>query len=190
MPSELRRDVTRESHSPAHHRREPLRVNQLRLEFDDEQRLTLRMPGEDVDDPALAIDREADFRSPRPAIGRREETNEGFVQIGVCRIQDPIHVGALPADPDIDSRAERRSHIAQHGQLRPGHSTTLDAAYQLATDAGAASHIGLAQVLTDADSADGVADANVVHAGMVANGASLALLGALGTPAIMVGRDR
>ena len=96
-------DLVTESDSPMHRGDEFLRVHELRLELDDEQAPRLRVPGEDVDDATLAVDR-AKLTSGshvQPSSVPRS-SRDGLMHVRMLRVQHPIEVGALPPQPDVD----------------------------------------------------------------------------------------
>ena len=65
-PAQVSRDPSSQPHPPIHRRHECLGIHDFRLQLDDEQASGLGVPGEDVDDPAFSVDREADLRLPGP----------------------------------------------------------------------------------------------------------------------------
>ena len=72
---------------------ELVNVRDVGLELDHQKRTQLRMPGEDVDDPALAVDRERHLGLQNPLrelLG--EVAGDQLVKLGVPRIQQTIEI--------------------------------------------------------------------------------------------------
>lgn len=164
-PAELLGDARAEPDPPVHGRDQVLWINEDRLELDDQEAARLGVPGEDVDDPALAIDREADLRSPDPALDRSEVAHEGFVQVSMCFVRDSIDVAALPAQSDVSPDAECCGYAAEDVEGDATEASALEAADHLSRGTRTARDVCLSQALADSDDAKRVADADVIHTG-------------------------
>ena len=66
IPPAHARDLAGQAPLPIERPDELVHVDDIRLEFDDQQRAAARVPGEDVDHPAFAVDRERDLRREDP----------------------------------------------------------------------------------------------------------------------------
>jgi len=94
----------------------------------------------------------------------------------VSRAGDTIDVGALPPKPQVDRRAESSRDRSHHIDGGAAQTTSLEAAHCFSAEAGAAGNVGLAQVLADAEHAEGAAKPDIVHRRMVADRALLTLM--------------
>lgn len=175
IPAETFGHPAGKARAPVHGGHQSLRVDQLRLQLDDEQAARGWMPGEDIDDATLAIDREADLSAPLPGRSASEQAHERLVQIGVRRTCDALDVCALPAQPEVEAGAEGGGDGSRLEDRYARHSAALEPAHGLTPKSGAAGDIGLAKTLADAQDTQGVAQANVVHRPM---------MGVLSSPAL------
>ena len=96
-PALLDRDLDREPTLPVGRADQLVDVGDVRLELDDEQRTSARMPGEDVDDAALAVDRERDLGRGDPCRQVAESPGDGLVQSRVTGVEQPIEVAGAPS---------------------------------------------------------------------------------------------
>jgi hypothetical protein len=164
--------------APAVHRGDQLLgVRELGLELDDEQAPRLGMPRQDVDDASLAIVREGDLRQPGPPGELSKTSGHGLVQLRVCGVHEAIKVGALPAGPYVQPGPERGGDGSGGIERVASRRPALQPADELARDTSAARDVHLAEMLADADDAQGVADADVIHAGTMATVTSRRLRG-------------
>ena len=95
VPPTFRGDPASQPTSLIHLANQLVDVDDIRLEFDDDQGSMNRMPGENIDDPALAVDREGDLRLKDPVrqLGREPSSN-GLVEPGVSAAHQAIEIGA------------------------------------------------------------------------------------------------
>jgi len=97
-------------------REEFVHVRPVGLEFDHQQGAPTRMPGEDVDDSALAVDREGDLRREDPC-GQLvpERSRDGLVQRRVRAVQEAVEIAGAPAGhqvhPDVQGRRDRPNAV-------------------------------------------------------------------------------
>ena len=96
----------------------------------------------------------------------------------------------MPAKPDVDPDPQGvgdRAEAYRAGSARPPRSRRPTTSPR---DAGSAGHVGLAQVLADADDAEGVAEADIVHGAIVAERHFTAADGRFAAlaPAVGIGR--
>jgi hypothetical protein len=103
-----------------------------------------RVPGEDVDHAAFAVDRERDLRFDRP---RRQVATEHpgdlLVQSGVPGIEEPVEIARAPprdqVDPDVEGGRDSSHNLEGEGVDVP----SLDARDRRRGDAGRLSEVGL-----------------------------------------------
>ena len=138
-----------------------LDVDKLRLELDDEQRASLRVPGEDVDPATLAVDRERHFRMDLPAGQQREQARDGVVHRRMASVEQSVGFASSPApeniDPDVQGSADATDGThAQRFEVSP-----LDERDQGPRYARALAERLLRPTATPADSPDERAHAKV-----------------------------
>ena len=116
IPAPLPRDLRRESTLPVQRAEHLVDVGDVGLQLDDEDRPSRRVPGEDVDDPALSVDRERHLRREDP--GRQlvpEPFRDRLVKRRVSRVDQPVEVAGTPPglkfDPDLECGADRAHGI-------------------------------------------------------------------------------
>lgn len=92
-----------------------LGVDDVGLQLRHEQYSTGRVPGEHIDDPALAIDRERNLRHHSPSASSGESARDCLVERGVPGVDQAIELPAAPAwhQPDLD--LERGPHGTNRG---------------------------------------------------------------------------
>ena len=108
IPTAVPRDLGGETLLAVHRAEQLVDVGDGCLELDDEQRAGGLMPGEDVDDAALAVDREGHLRGEYPLgelVG--EPPCDQLVQLGVPGVEQPIQVAGPPTGVDVDPDVER-----------------------------------------------------------------------------------
>jgi hypothetical protein len=72
------------------------------------------MPGQDVDDAALAVDRERDFGARHPGGQTAKVTGEELVEGRVASIQEAIELAATPPSDEIHADVEGCRNGADH----------------------------------------------------------------------------
>lgn len=107
-------------------RHELLNVNEIRLELDDEKGASRRMKCEDIDDPALTVDRKRGLRGKQP---RRacKHSRHALVKRGMSGIQHAIEIAATPSRQNINPDLERLRNSHERGEADAAHMPTLDA---------------------------------------------------------------
>ena len=109
------RDRRPQADTAMHRGHQLLRIDELRLELDDEQASGLRMPGQDVDHAALAVvarrSPQAATSSPAAQPGLRATDS---CMVGVRGVQDAVEFRALPPQrgPRRSRPAPSRPHAA------------------------------------------------------------------------------
>ena len=95
LPAPSLCDLNAEPSPLIHPSNEFVDIDDVRLELDDQERSMPWMPGEDVDDPSLAEDRECDLRLERP-FGKLagEPPGNRLVKAGVSAADESIEVSA------------------------------------------------------------------------------------------------
>ena len=107
-PTALNRDPDRVAAFPVDGPDELVHVCDVRLQLDDEEGASTGMPGEDVDDAPLAVDRERDLGLGDPLRQLGHVPRDQLVESGMARVQQPIEVAGSPAGREIDANVERR----------------------------------------------------------------------------------
>ncbi len=123
FPPALARHVRCESPLAIERADEFVHVDDLGLEFADEERMPLRVPCQEVDHPTFAPDRERDFGRDRP---RRppslERPGDGFVQRRVACTDEALVVPAAPARLQVEPNVEGRGDPPERIQRNSGRS--------------------------------------------------------------------
>jgi len=133
-------DLDRQSPLAVHSPDELIHVRDVRLQLDDEEGISARMESKDVDDAALAPDRERHLRPNRPSGESAEPAGDELVEPGVPGVQQAIQVSRSPTryhvEPNVEDCSDSPNHIEAeradmpsldtgHGRLRnarqPGH---------------------------------------------------------------------
>jgi hypothetical protein len=107
IPATFPRDLVGQSPLSIDRADQLVDVGDLGLQLDHEQSSPGRMPRQDVDDPALAVNRKRDLRFGQPAGQPRETPGDLLVQGRVAGVQQPVQVAAAPAGHEIDTNIER-----------------------------------------------------------------------------------
>jgi len=92
-------------------------VDYFGLELDHEQRPSRRMPGEEVHDSTLAVDRERDLGPKLPA-SRLELSDNGVAQLSMALAQEPVCLSATPSSAELQANLESGGHASQRAQWR------------------------------------------------------------------------
>ncbi len=152
LPAATRDDVFSKPASSVHRRDEGAMVDQLRLELDDEQGATTRVPEQEVDDSAFTPDVERHLGRHLPI--RRptsKRPRDRFMQRRVTGVDQSVQFGALSSGHEIHVDIELRAHASDR---REGH--LVDAAAFHAPDgrlrdAGAVRQVPLPPPTPDPD---------------------------------------
>lgn len=142
---------------------ELVHVNDLGLHFDDQQGPRRGMPGEQIDYPALPVDRERDLRGDLPVAKLPEHGGHGLMHGRVAGIQEPIEVSGVPPRNEVDSHIERFKHAPKTLQGDASELPSLDPGNRRAGHSRSASQIVLSPALAHAKRSDDVANHRVRH---------------------------
>jgi len=112
------------------------------------------------------------------------------VQLRMGGIDDAIEFSTPIAQPAIETCPECIGDGAYDVELVAPSSASLDPTDHLALHPGAPADVGLAQVLADPEHAKGVAEADIVHPGIVADDPSLRLTHRFAGGSLTVGIER
>jgi hypothetical protein len=128
------------------------------------------MPREDVDDPALTMDRERHLGLDHPALRRREQPSDSLVHRGVSRVEEPCQVGAVPSHVRLEARAERGGHSPEFPERYRPSATSFDASDDRRRYARSSRKVDLPPALSHPDRPQGSADTLVIHPGSMGTG--------------------
>jgi hypothetical protein len=105
---------------------ELIEIDELALQLDHQDGPRGRVPGQDVDDPALAVHGERDLRRQLPAGKREDPPRDQLVEGRVSRAPHPVQIAAAPATDEIDPQLERGRDRPQGGERARAEMTALD----------------------------------------------------------------
>ena len=134
------------------------------------------MPGQDVDDTALGVDRKGDLRSDEPVGPFLEASGNLLVERGVASIEESIQVSASPARNEIDSHVERFRDRADARQPHLVQVAALDPRDRPSRYAGELRHVLLGQALSDSNRSDRSPESKVIHRDNLAQAAHLPVI--------------
>ena len=138
-------------------------VDEFGLEFDDEQDPPTGMPGEDVYDAALSVDRERHFWFGDPSIQRLEPSGHRFMHGGVTDTDQPAKISSLPADDGIEAGVERRRDPTDLPQRDGRRGAALDPPDDASRYACSGGHVILTQALPNTDRPECDAGLMIIH---------------------------
>src|SRR5262249_34488741 len=144
--------------------------------LDDEQRSGRAVVGEDIDDPALAIDRERllgdDFRVRQSL----EKTCAHVVQQSVAEVDLSLQVGPVPPNDRRKFRVERVGNLFDRAERDGLQAIALNSADPPSRNPTRACQIGLTPVTAEAQRSDRNADAGRLHGPRMATAAYFSLI--------------
>ncbi len=154
-----------------HRHQHRLQVGQLGLDLDDEQRSIGRVPAKDVHGSTVseAVERELGFDDPA---GRGEAGSHDLHDRGVSSIKQAVGQPTPPSSVDDQVHAERGGDPPARSERHALQSSVLEIRDDRLIDVRDPSHIRLPKPMVMSNGADDPADAQVVHRGIVAGGAS------------------
>lgn len=113
------------------------------LDLDNQQRPSRPMKSENIDASAIAVVIEAHLNARFPPCGG--EKRHGLLhELCVRRVDQPVEVGSVPSNGDVDGRAEGHDNATQGADRHRLHGPALDARQDLARHAGTRGEVGLA----------------------------------------------
>ncbi len=152
-------------------------VDDLGLEFANQERMPLRVPCQEVDHAAFTPDRERDLGRDGP---RRpsslERPGDGFVQRRVACTDEALEVPATPARLQVEPNVEGRSDSPERVQRNLAEVAALDARRRPPRDLGCGREIILAPPVPDTRRADHCAESVILHGQIIATSAHLAVM--------------
>ena len=125
------------------------------------------MPGQDVDDAALAEMGEGHLRNGQPSVELGKPAGHRLVHLSVATIREPIQVAALPSDETLEAGIQRScdgSNLAEPDLIEP---SVLDQGYDSSRNARSDGDIPLSQPSPDPDCPQSRADLLVIHERMM-----------------------
>ena len=139
-------------------------VRNVRLEFDDQERPLRRMPRDDVDDPALSIDRERDLGCEHPCRELAgEPARDELVQRGVLGVEQAIEVAGAPPGHEVDSNIQRRCDPPDRIERECPGMASLDPGNGRGRDTGPCRKVSLAPASLQPNGADRRPNSLVIH---------------------------
>ena len=164
LPAAFLGDLAGEPPLPVERSHQLVDVGDVRLQLDDQERSPARMPGDDVDDAPLAVDRERDFRRELP--GRQRVPEPGGDRVMERRVAGVEQRSRSPArhrGEEVDSNIER-GRDGSHGAKRQGvEVTSFEARDRGIGNAGPRRQVPLTPAATVADRPDRRAETSIVH---------------------------
>jgi hypothetical protein len=112
-PPSLHGDALREAPLPIQRSKHFSHVDDLRLEFNYEKGTGLWVPGQEVDEPALAEDRKRCLGRDQPVSAAAEASGNCVLHCRVLSAQEPLQIASAPADRDIDSGVQRAKDVLE-----------------------------------------------------------------------------
>jgi hypothetical protein len=156
-------DRAREPSPPIRCRHHVADVDDLCLQLDDQQCSKLGVPGEEVDDTSLAVDREGDFRPDDPAGHPVELRDHRVMHRCMRRVHEPIEVSGSPTGNDIDSNIERSTRIPQRVERERSDVPAFQPGDRRARHASCERQVRLAPAASKADGSYRRSEPDVVH---------------------------
>ena len=121
------------------------------------------MPGENVDDASLGVNREGDFGGGDPSGQVSEELGEFFVKRRATRVEEPLKLARTPARHDFYPHVQGGTHAAKRMQRKSVQVTSLDERYECTGNTGRLRHVVLCRAAADPHRAERSAYPLVVH---------------------------
>jgi hypothetical protein len=148
------------------------------LDLDHEQGTRHRMPRQEIDTAALTVPAVADFNldDPTPSL---EAALDRRADPGVTGVQQPVEVGTVPEDAQVDSPTQRADDRLHHADRQLASAAALDKGHGRSTDAGTQRDRRLRETLSHAQSTDSPPESLRIHRTMFAMCAYGALTGRL-----------
>jgi hypothetical protein len=182
MPPAIAHGDRRESAIPVDLSQQSADVHDLGLQLHDEQGRRSSVPGHDVDDAALAEDRERHLGHRDPPVEAAKPARHRLVHRGVPGVDDSLEVAAVPADRDVEARSEDARQPLQVSDSYALELAVLDSGDGSRGAAEAGRDVDLPQSLPDPEFSEVEADANGIHAEIVPGGRYLPVNGRFREP--------
>jgi hypothetical protein len=139
-----------------------LHVRHSRLDLDQHQRPSTRMPAEDVDRPTVSEVVECVLDERFPTLGR-EHSHHSLDQGGMVGVEKSGYVGDRPSGRDLDAYAKRLRDPPDGRQSDELEPSRLDIAYDRLVDTSAHAKLTLGPAFPSSQRTDAAPDGDVVH---------------------------
>jgi hypothetical protein len=170
IPAPVARDRRRESPTSVGRSHQVVDVDEFRLQLDDEQDSSARVPREDIDDATFSVDREGHLRLGDPAIETGEHGGHRLVHRCVPGVDQATEVAALPSECGVEPGIEGDSDPTNRPERYRIEPAVFDATNDGARHAGSRRQILLAKPLSDSNRPQRCAHPMVVHEPSLRNG--------------------
>jgi hypothetical protein len=170
LPTERFADGRSESPLPIQGAEEFANINDLGLELDYEQRPSRRTPGQNVDNPPLAVDPKRHFGSHDSPGQRGDTRHHPFGKRGVSSVHDSVEVCPTRSRQDFDPHLERGSHLPDNTKRQSIEMPAFDPGDRGVGHASGCGEIGLPPASADPGSSNYGAEPKVVHCASVSRG--------------------
>ncbi len=178
IPPALSGNRPRQPPTPVRGPDQVVHVHDVRLELDDEKCPPFWVPCQDVDDPALAVDRVGDFGRKNP---RRNDLSEParhqFVQRRVPSVQQAVQVTRPPPRHEIHADVEFARHLLDRRDRQRPNVSSFDPADRRVRHSRAGTEIRLGPVASLAQQPDRGTESALIHQGTMIRGTYPALIG-------------
>ena len=162
-PASFDRDLDREPALPVGRAEEFVHIRDVGFELDDQQRPQARVPREDVDDTAFAVDREGHLRRRDPLRQVAERSGNRFVEARVPGVQQPVEVAGSPSPDDVDPDVERGGDGTEAIKRERAEVPALDPRNRCLADPRPKCEFGLAPSPPNPHESDRAAEPLVAH---------------------------
>ncbi|HEX7490894.1 MAG TPA: hypothetical protein VF337_04245 [Candidatus Limnocylindrales bacterium] len=115
-PPATRSDLARQSPLPVQRPEQLIHVDELRLELNDKQMPTLRVPEQLIDDTPLAPDRKRDLGHQIPAGRPANPARHALGEQRVSPVQQAVQVAATPPGDQVETHIQHRPNRADRTQ--------------------------------------------------------------------------
>ena len=159
-----------------HGRQQGANLHQQRLHLDNQEGAPHRVPGEEVDDTALAVDRERRFRDDLPAEPLKHLDNRPL-QDRMDSVEQPDRVVAWRPQTNVEPRSTRLRDGSGSPDRHTGQPTGLDVDDGRSWDAGAVGDVDLPKAAPTTEEPHDRADLSIVHGDRVVRADQRALTG-------------
>ena len=163
-PSPPPHDLAGQSTLAIHRPDQLVDVHDVGLELDDEERLTPRVPGDDIDHASLAVDRERDLGRQDPARELRgEHRRDDLVERGVARVEQSIEITGPPPRMQLEPDVQRRRHRADRVEGERARVAAFDARDRRCRHARPLGEIALPPTTLESDRTHRRSEPDVLH---------------------------
>lgn len=152
-------------------------IDDVRLEFDDQQRSLARVPGEDVDYAAFAVDRVRDFWREDPVRNDlAEPARNELMQVRMPPIQETVQVPGSPTGNQVNPDVELAGDILDGRDRQRANMPTLDPADRRLGHARSRTELLLRPAPPLTDQTDRTPEAAFMHSPTMTDSAYRALM--------------